>query len=259
VLPKIWLGVGLAVAISLGIGAVLTFWTSGLPSGGQELIGGLLAIVATGFVTWMVFWMIGAARGMSSSLRSDVDTQLSKAGWGLVMLAFVAVGREGVETALFIWSAVRASAAEGLPLLGAALGIATSCLLGYLIFRGVLRINLSKFFSYTGVFLIVVAGGVLAHGIHELQEIAVLPGYTDLAFDVSAVIPAESWQATLLMGIFNFSPATTWLVALCWIAYVVPVLAIFISRIRRAGSRPAPAPAPAAPSLVAAAPAVPQQ
>jgi len=232
VLPRIWLGVALAVGISLAVGAVLTFGTASLPLGAQELIGGILAIVATGFVTWMIFWMIGAARGLTSALRSDVDSRLDNAGWGLVLLAFLAVGREGVETALFIWAAVRASGAGALPLLGAALGIVAACVLGYLIFRGVVRINLSKFFSYTGVFLIIVAGGVLAHGVHELQEISVLPGFTDLAFDVSAVIPTDSWQAALLMGVFNFSPVTTWLVAIVWLAYVIPVLTVFLRLIR---------------------------
>ncbi len=230
VLPRIWLGVGLAVGISLAIGGVLTFWTSGLPVGGEELIGGILAIVATAFVTWMVLWMIGAARGLTTTLRSEVDARLDNAGWALVLVAFLAVGREGVETALFIWAAVRASEATTLPLVGAGLGIVAAGILGYLIYRGTVRINLSKFFRYTGIFLIIVAAGVLGHGVHELQEIAVLPGFANLAFDVSAIIPPESWYSALLMGVFNFAPATTWLVAIVWLAYVVPVLTLFLLR-----------------------------
>ena len=243
VLPRIWLGVGLAVALSLAIGAALTFGTYGLSFQAQELIGGILSIVATGFVTWMVFWMLRAARGLSRELRSDVDSHLAGAGWGLVLVAFLAVGREGIETALFIWAAVQASGSTALPLAGAALGIAVAVVLGYLIYRGVLSINLSKFFTYTGVILIVVAAGVLAYGVHDLQEAGELPGINSLAFDVTAFVPPDSWYGTLLKGTLNFSPATTWLEAIVWVAYVVPVMTIFILKSRQRPSVPvAPTP-----------------
>ena len=243
VLPRIWLGVGLAVALSLAIGAALTFGTYGLSFQAQELIGGILSIVATGFVTWMVFWMLRSARGLSRELRSDVDSHLAGAGWGLVLVAFLAVGREGIETALFIWAAVQASGSTALPLAGAALGIAVAVVLGYLIYRGVLSINLSKFFTYTGVILIVVAAGVLAYGVHDLQEAGVLPGINSLAFDVTAFVPPDSWYGTLLKGTLNFSPATTWLEAIVWVAYVVPVMTIFILKSRQRPSVPvAPTP-----------------
>jgi len=240
VLKRIWLGVALAVALSLGLGAVLTFGAYGLSFQAQELIGGLLSIVATAFVTWMIFWMLGAARGLSKELRSEVDSHLSGAGWGLVLVAFLAVGREGIETALFIWAALQASGSTTYPLIGAALGILVAIVLGYLIYRGVLRINLTKFFTYTGVFLIIVAGGVLAYGVHDLQEASFLPGLNSLAFNVSAIVPPDSWYGTLLKGIFNFSPATTWLEAIAWVAYVVPVLTIFITTVRRHDARSEP-------------------
>jgi len=235
----------------LALGAVLTFGAYGLSFEAQELIGGILSIIATAFVTWMIFWMLGAARGLASDLRSEVDSHLSGAGWGLVFVAFLAVGREGIETALFIWAAVQASGSTAFPLAGAALGIATAIVLGYLIFRGVLRINLSKFFTYTGVFLIVVAGGVLAYGVHDLQEAGFLPGLNSLAFNVSAAVPPDSWHGTLLKGIFNFSPATTWFEAIAWVAYVVPVLTIFISTVRRHRA-PVETIAPRTPTLVGA-------
>jgi high-affinity iron transporter len=240
VLPRIWLGVGLAVLLSLTLGAVLTFGAYGLSFEAQELIGGILSIIATAFVTWMIFWMLRAAHGLSRELRADVDSHLSGAGWGLVLVAFLAVGREGIETALFIWAAVQASGSTTFPLIGAALGIGVAIVLGWLIYRGVLRINLTRFFTYTGIFLIIVAGGVLAYGVHDLQEAGFLPGLTNLAFDVSRVIPPSSWYGTLLKGIFNFSPATTWLEAIAWVAYVVPVLTIFILTVRRHSRRAEP-------------------
>jgi len=240
VLKRIWLGVALAVGVSLTLGAVLTFGAYGLSFEAQELIGGVLSIIATAFVTWMIFWMLGAARGLSKELRADVDSHLEGAGWGLVLVAFLAVGREGIETALFIWAAVQASGSTTFPLIGAALGILVAIVLGYLIYRGVLSINLSKFFTYTGVFLIIVAGGVLAYGVHDLQEAGVLPGLYNLAFDVSAAVPPDSWYGTLLKGIFNFSPATTWFEAAAWVLYVVPVLTIFIADVRRHSARRQP-------------------
>ena len=240
VLPRIWMGVGIAIAISLALGAVLTFGAYGLSFEAQELIGGILSIIATAFVTWMIFWMLRAARGLSKELRSEVDSHLAGAGWGLVLVAFLSVGREGIETALFIWAAVRASGSTTLPLLGAAIGIAIAIALGYLIYRGVVSINLSKFFTYTGVFLIFVAGGVLAYGVHDLQEAGVLPGLYSLAFDVSAVVPPSSWYGTLLKGIFNFSPATTWLEAVVWMLYVGTVLSVFLRSTLRSTTRHEP-------------------
>jgi high-affinity iron transporter len=233
ILVRIWLGVACAVVISLGLGALLTFGAYGLSFQAQELVGGVLSIVATGFVTWMIFWMLRTARSLGKELRHEIDVHLSGAGWGLVLVAFLAVGREGIETALFIWAAVQASGSTTLPLTGAFLGIVLAVGLGYLIYRGALRINLTKFFTYTGAFLIIVAAGVLAYGVHDLQEAGVLPGLHALAFDVTAAIPPDSWYGTLLKGTLNFSPATTWFEAIVWVVYVVPVMALFVTSVRR--------------------------
>lgn len=244
-LGRIWLGIGLAVLLALGIGAILTFGTYGLSFEAQEAIGGTLSIIATGFVTWMVFWMLRTARDMKSALHSNVDRHLDGTGWGLVLVAFLAVGREGIETALFIWAAVQATGETTMPILGASLGILTAVGLGWLIYAGMLRINLSRFFTWTGAALIIVAGGVLAYGVHDLQEAGILPGLHNLAFDVSAAIPPDSWYGTLLKGTLNFSPATTWLEAIVWLAYVVPTLTLFIVKSRR-GKRPVAQPVAAA-------------
>jgi high-affinity iron transporter len=232
-LPKIWVGVGIAIAVSLIFGAALTFGPKGLTFEAQELIGGLLSIIAVGFVTWMIFWMASAARTISGELRTQVDRAAEAKPWSLIIVAVLAVGREGLETALFLWAATRATGTTTVPLLGALLGLLTAVALGYLFYRGAIRINLTKFFTWTGLFLIIVAGGVLAYGIHDLQEARFLPGLYNLAFDVSHIIPPTSWHGTLLKGIFNFSPATTKLELIAWIAYVIPTTALFLRRIRR--------------------------
>ncbi len=246
-LPQIWLGVATAVAISFGFGALLTFGPKGLTFEAQELIGGTLSIVAVGFVTWMIFWMAKAARGMAGELRGRIDAA-DGSKVTVAVIALLAVGREGLETALFIWAATQAAAQTAgstlTPLLSALTGLAIAAMLGYWIYRGAIKINLSKFFSWTGAFLIVVAAGVLAYGVHDLQEARFLPGLNTLAYDVSAWIAPAGVLGTLLKGIFNFSPAATVLEVIVWWAYVLPVSFFFF---RRVAAPAAPAPAPARP------------
>lgn len=151
---------------------------------------------------------------------------------GLAVVAFLAVAREGLETALFIWAAVRASGVDAVPLLGALIGIAIAIVLGYLIYRGMVKINLSKFFAWTGGLLIIVAAGVLSYGIHDLQEAHVLPGEDNIAYDLSAVIPPESWWAVLLRGTFNLRPVTSWFEFSAWWLFVIIVGLLFLRMIR---------------------------
>lgn len=230
-LPRIWLGVGIAVVISVGFGALLTFGPRGLTFEAQEAIGGTLSLVAVGFVTWMVFWMAAQARNIKGELESKVD--LAVGGFGLTVLALLAVGREGLETALFLWAATRATGETAAPLLGALLGLVVAVVLGVLVYRGALRLDLRKFFTWTGGFLVVVAAGVLSYGIHDLQEAGILPGLDNPAFDVSSTIAPDSWYGTLLKGTVNFNPRTTWLQLVCWLLYLVPTMTIFILKVRR--------------------------
>jgi high-affinity iron transporter len=254
-LGRIWLGVGIAVAVSLGFGAALTYGPRGLTFKAQELIGGSLSIVAVCFVTWMIFWMARAARGIAGELRGRIDVAAEGSAWSLALVAMLAVGREGLETALFLWAATEAGTRDGdtatwEPLVGAGLGLATAVLLGYLLYRGAIRINLTKFFTWTGAFLILVAAGVLSYGVHDLQEADFLPGLTNIAFDVSDTIAPGTWYATVLKGVLNFSPVTTKLEALAWVLYAVPTMALFLRSVRRRqapiASKPPRVPAPTA-------------
>lgn len=235
-IPRIYGGVAAAAAVSLGFGALLTFGPRGLTFEAQEIIGGSLSIVAVGFVTWMVFWMARTSRSLAAGLQTRVDAAADGSAWGLVLLAALAVGREGLETALFVWAAARATGQTWEPISGAMLGLLVAVALGFLLHRGVLKINLSRFFTWTGAALIIVAGGVLAYGIHDLQEAAVLPGLHSLAFDVSHIIAPTGWLATVLKGVFNFSPATTWLEAAARLLYVVPVMCLYLLSVRGGGT-----------------------
>ena len=225
-----WLGVLIAIAVSLVFGAALTFTSSSLTTTAKEGFGGVMSIIAVGFVTWMIFWMRRTARHLKSALQDRLDAALLMGSAALTLTAFIAVAREGLETSLFLWAAAQSASSSLTPIAGATLGILTAVVLGYLLYRRAVTINLAKFFTWTGAGLILVAGGVFAYGIHDLQEAGILPGLTNLAFDVSSAVPPDSWYGTLLKGTFNFSPATTWLEAIAWTLYVVPVMVLFFRK-----------------------------
>ena len=234
-LKYVWVGVGVAVVLSVALGAVLTFGTRQLSFEAQELIGGTASILAVAFVTGMVFWMRTAARTISGELKGRLDRALDLGPLAIALVGFLGVGREGLETAIFFYATTEAAGqGNSQPLVGWVLGLGAAVVLGLLIYRGAVQINLAKFFRYTGILLILVAAGILAYGIHDLQEAGALPGLTTLAFDVSNVIDPGSWYATLLKGIFNFTPATTVLQAVAWGIYVAVVLTLFLRPLRAA-------------------------
>lgn len=236
----VWVGVATAVALSVALGAVLTVGTRQLTFEQQELIGGIASIIAVGFVTAMVFWMKSAARTISGELRGRLDRALDLGPVAVALVAFLGVGREGLETAIFFYATAQAAGAgNSLPLLGWALGLGSALVLGWLTYRGALTINLGHFFRWSGVALVIVAAGILAYGVHDLQEAAFLPGLNTLAFDISHLLDPSSWYAAVLKGVFNITPRTTVLQAGAWTAYVVVVLTLFLRPTR---TSPAPAP-----------------
>lgn len=261
VLPRLWVGVALAVILSLTIGAVLTFGAYELTFQAQEVIGGTMSLLAVGLVTWMIFWMQRAGRGLKKSLEGEVDRALAVGSlWGIVVIGFVSVAREGIETTLLLWSMVQSFGDAPLALLGALLGLVIAVVLGWLIARGMLRFDLRIFFTWTGALLIVVAAGVLAYAVHDLQEAGVFPGpftaaapvgdtgavLTGLAafpfgwaFDLSALVAPGSALAAVLQATVGFMPVMSWLQVVAWILYVA-VVGTFFLRGARHRRRPAP-------------------
>jgi high-affinity iron transporter len=256
-LKQVWAGVGLAVAVSVFFGWLLSYTETSLMQGykQQELFEAITSIAAVCFVTWMIFWMRRAARGIAGELRNKLQDALAVGSVAVGLMAFLAVVREGLETSLIFYSAVQGANLDGGPLYALIGGIATAIAIGYLMFATAVRINLSTFFTVTGTLLILVAAGIFKYGVHDLQEAGVLPGIGTIAYHAGGLLDPSTWYAALLAGMFNITAEPTVLEIIAWVAYGVPVLLLFLWRPRR---RPAAVPAPAATDVPVPAPA-PQQ
>lgn len=223
----LWSGVALAVGLSFGFGALLHFTSANMSFEAQETFAGVLSIVAVGFVTWMVFWMRRAAHTLKGDLQGKMQAALELGVTGVFAAAFLAVGREGLETALFLYPTFQAQGAGIGPAAGAILGIFTAVLIGMLIYRGTVRMNLSVFFRFTGVALIVIAAGVLAYGVHDLQEAGVIPGLDTLAWNIEGY-RVTSWYGSIIKGIFNLGPQMTVLEVAAYVGYLIPTMTLFL-------------------------------
>lgn len=231
--PKVWAGVAVAILVSIGFGALLTFGPRGLTFQAQEAIGGGLSIVAVALVTWMLTWMAKASKSMDVRLAEQVDSAEAKGTmWAVVAVGAFSVGREGLETTLFLWAAARGTGETWEPIIGALGGILVAVVLGLLINRGAVHLDLKKFFTWTAGFLVFVAAGILAYAVHDLQEAGILPGLHNLAFDVSGVIAPAGILGTVIKAIFNLSPAMTWLECTVWVLYVAIVFPLYLRRVR---------------------------
>jgi high-affinity iron transporter len=232
-LGAVWAGVGAAIALSLSFAAVLTFTAADLPAGGQDVFGGVLSLVAVGFVTTMVFWMRRSARSLSGDLKARVTQALGQGAGVLVVTSFIAVAREGLETSLFLWTTAKSAGESQGPMIGAAVGIALAVAACWGLYRRVLKINLTKFFAVTGAVLIVIAAGVLAYGLGDLQEGGLIPGHTAYAFNLTSV-DSGSWYATLIAGTLNLTPAMSWLQVIGYLLYLPPTMFLFVRGMRSA-------------------------
>ncbi|MEO3871720.1 iron uptake transporter permease EfeU [Nonomuraea sp. B12E4] len=227
-LPQVWAGVGAAVALSVGFGALLTFTAAHLEYQSQELFDAITSVLAVVFVTWMIFWMRRAARALSGELRGKLTDALQLGSLAVVVMAFLAVAREGLETALLFFASVQGATTSAAPLTGISLGLVSAVLIGWGIYRSAVRINLTKFFTWTGLLLILVAAGIFKYAVHDFQEAGVLPGLNTYAFDISAVLPADSWYGALLAGMLNITPQPSVAEVVAWAVYLIPTLFFFL-------------------------------
>ncbi|HEV7421246.1 MAG TPA: iron uptake transporter permease EfeU [Mycobacterium sp.] len=240
-LKWVWSGVAAAIAMTVGVFLVIQFGENTISGLAAEAIAGIASLVAVAIVTTMVLWMKRAAATISGELRGGMARALETGGLAVLSLAFLAVGREGVETALFMVGYAEAETAW--PLVGLVVGVLIAVAIAYAMYVGAVRINLAKFFSYTGVFLVVVAAGILSYGIGALQTVGWLPGLANKAFDISSWFNWSSWYGEVIQGVFNVTPTPTVLQFGAWLAYLVVVLALFL-RATRAPAKPSDTPPP---------------
>jgi high-affinity iron transporter len=243
---KIWLGSGAAVVVSVVIGLVLFNTIGGFEEPAEQIFEGFAMVIAASVVTWMLFWMRRAAANIKGELHAGVDRALVEGGiFGLAILAFTAVIREGIETALFLMGQATAAGTEASStLIGAIIGLALAVAIGFALYRGARVINLKTFFSWTGIALIFIAAGLLSHGIHEFIEAGWIGIGTSTAFDISGILPHEpdagplGVVGSILRALVGYTSTPEWITFLAWLAYLVIVLYVYTRPLRPSESRP---------------------
>jgi high-affinity iron transporter len=234
---RIWLGTGLAVALSLAVGVVLFNTVGSFDPPYEQIFEGTTMLVAAAVVTWMLFWMRRQASSVKGELQAAVDRAVAGGGaWGLALLAFSAVIREGLETSLFLVGQATSNRLEAAwILLGALVGLAIAVGLGFGFYHGSRRLNLGSFFRWTGIALVFIAAGLLSKAIHEFIEIGALGSgpWTATAFDLGGVLSHDTGIGAFLRALFGYSASPEILTLTVHLAYVVAVLALYLRPIRR--------------------------
>lgn len=230
-MPVVWVGILLAIAMSLAVGAGLQLISAEFPQKGQELFEACVGLVAVCVLTSMVFWMRRASRSVKSELHHSIDAALASpstsAGWALVGMVFFAVAREGLESIFFLLAIFQQSHGPAAPL-GALLGVLCSGVVGYMIYVGGVRINLGRFFRWTGVFILIVSAGILSSALRNLHEAGIWNLLQERAFDLSGVLPDSGPLGTILSGLFSYQEAPAVGEVLIYVIYLAVSLYFFL-------------------------------
>lgn len=242
---RIWLGTAAAIVVSIGIGVALFVTIGGFEEPAEQIFEGFAMLIAAGVVTWMLFWMRRTSANITSELQAGVDRALVEGGvLGLALLAFTAVIREGIETALFLMGQATAAGTQASStLVGAILGLLLAVGIGLALYRGARIINLRTFFSWTGIALVFIAAGLLGHAVHEFIEAGWITFGTNTAFDISAVLPHDPEAGPLgvvgsiLRALVGYTSTPEWITLIVWLAYVAVVLYLYTRPVRPNESR----------------------
>ncbi|MEJ5240871.1 MAG: iron uptake transporter permease EfeU [Anaerolineales bacterium] len=236
--PAVWIGVGLASALSLVLAIALSAFGLSLEGAAEAIFEGITMFLAAGVLTWMIFWMSRQARTLRQSLEGDVQRAAVQGGRrGIFALAFLAVFREGVELALFLTASVFASTAPQV-IGGASLGLGTAILLGWSLFASTSRLDLRRFFQVTSVLLLLFAAGLVAHGVHEFNEVGWIPSIIEHVWDLNPVLDENSVIGSFLKALFGYNGNPSLSEVLAYLTYLVGIL--FWMRRENRSAKPLP-------------------
>jgi high-affinity iron transporter len=222
-MPAVWAGVGAATAVSLIVALVLNRVGAAFEGATEQIFEGVTMFLASAVLTWMIFWMARQGRRVQTDLQADVKTALLRGGrWGLFAIAFFAVVREGIETALFLTAAAMTSSAQQV-LIGGLAGLAAAAVLGWLLFATAVRLNVRRFFQITSVLLILFAAGLVAHGIHEFNEAGLIPNIIGHVWDINHILDENSAVGLTLKALFGYNGNPSLTEILGYVGYYVAV------------------------------------
>ncbi len=237
-IKQVWLGAILAGITSLSAGAAIYFSAARFEGRAEAVFEGVAMLVAFGMLTWMVLWMQKQAANIRGELQNQVQAALiSGSLLSLFVIAFIAVVREGIETVLFLFAASRTGETAVLTTAGAFAGLVLAALLGYAIYKGTARLNLRLFFNITGVLLIVVAAGLLAHGIHEFHEAGLIPPVVEHVWDTNNVVAEQSLPGRFLTALFGYNANPSLVEAIAYFGYLGTTLYFYLHRASTPGNR----------------------
>ena len=236
-MPAVWIGVFLAAALALFVGAGLELASAEFPQKQQELFEALVGLAAVAILTSMVFWMRKMARSIKGELQAALDHAFHSRhqGYALIAMVFLAVAREGLETVFFLLAVFQQSEGPGAPL-GALLGLLLAVALGYGIYSGGVRLNLARFFRWTGLFILVVAAGILANAVRSLHEAGVWNLLQAPLWDLGERLPEDGALGSLLSGLLGYQQSPTLSTLGAWLAYLALSLSLFFLPPRPAAS-----------------------
>ena len=236
-----------ALLVSVAVASILFAVAAEFSGIGEQVFEGLTTLLAVCVLTWMIFWMRRQGGAVKGEIQLKVDDALTGGGLAMGAVAFAVVVREGIETALFLFGATEATQGKGgtIPgVLGGIIGLTIAAALGYLLFRGSVKLNLRTFFTYTGGIILVVSAGLLAFSLSELQEAGILPGFGARAFDLTRSLPDTSGLGSVLHALIGYQSNPTWLAVFVWFGYLVVFGFYFFRPHAPAGNRVAGAQTP---------------